>query len=163
MITFAALLWSCSNRSMSFLCWGIQSWTQNSSWGLIWTVQKGRITSLDLLATFLLAQPKIWLSFWAVSTHCRLMSSFSSTSTHSSFLAGLLSIFSSLSLYWRQRVAPAMWEWFKTVLGRFGLDIQKHLFTKTMVNHWNRLSREVVNSPSLSVFKRHLDNALNTL
>jgi len=29
-----ALLWTCSNTSLSFLCWGLQSWMQDSRWGL---------------------------------------------------------------------------------------------------------------------------------
>ncbi|KAK4810923.1 hypothetical protein QYF61_013331 [Mycteria americana] len=47
--------------------------------------------------------------------------------------------------------------------GRFRVDIRKHFFTKRVVKHWNRLPREVVDAPCLSVFKRHLGNALNTM
>ncbi|KFP65336.1 hypothetical protein N322_12163, partial [Cariama cristata] len=47
--------------------------------------------------------------------------------------------------------------------GRFRLGIRKHFLTERVVKHWNRLPREVVNAPSLSVFKRQLDNALNNI
>jgi len=44
-----------------------------------------------------------------------------------------------------------------------GSMIRKHFFTMGAVKHWNRLPREEVNAPSLSVLKRHLDNALNNM
>lgn len=40
------LLWTYSNRSKSFLCWGLKSWVQPSRWDLIWAGQGGRIPSL---------------------------------------------------------------------------------------------------------------------
>jgi len=43
------------------------------------------------------------------------------------------------------------------------LDIRGKFFTKKVVRCWNRLSREVVDAPSLEVCKARLDEALGSL
>ncbi|KFQ83483.1 hypothetical protein N337_03204, partial [Phoenicopterus ruber ruber] len=52
---------------------------------------------------------------------------------------------------------------FKLKEGRSRLDIRKKFFTMRVVRHWNRLPREVVDAPSLEVFKARLDGALSSL
>lgn len=40
------------------------------------------------------------------------------------------------------------------------MDVKNNLFTERVIRHLNMLVREVVELPSLEVFKRHVDMAL---
>ena len=52
---------------------------------------------------------------------------------------------------------------FKLKEGRFQLDIRKKSFAVRVLRHWKWLPREVVDAPSLEVFKARLDGALRNL
>ena len=87
-----------------FLVLGAPGWTQYSQWGFI----RRSISSLILLATPLLMQPKGLLTFCVEGTYFQLTFSFSSnTPSTVKSSAGLISIHSSLSLYCHLGLPPA--------------------------------------------------------
>ena len=43
------------------------------------------------------------------------------------------------------------------------MDIRKKSFIVRVVRHWNRLPRDVVEAPSLEIFKARLDQVLGNL
>ena len=53
----------------------------------------------------------------------------------------------------RSHIENARGNRYKLYWERFHLNIRKKYFRVTTINHWNNLSRHVVESPSLEVFK----------
>jgi len=46
---------------------------------------------------------------------------------------------------------------------KFRTNMQKNFFMVRVMEHWNRLPREAVESPSLEIFQAHLDAYLGNL
>jgi len=46
---------------------------------------------------------------------------------------------------------------------KFQLNMRKNFFTQRVTEHWHRLPREVVESPSLEIFKTRLNAVLCSL
>jgi len=67
------------------------------------------------------------------------------------------------ALFTRSHTARTRGNGYKLHRERFHLDIRKKFFTVKTTSHWNNLPLDVVESPSLQVFKMRLDGVLDNL
>ena len=95
-----ALHWTVSSMFMSLLYRGAQNWAQYSKCGLTSAEQRGRITTLHLLAVLCVMQPRIPFAFFAARAHSWLKFNLVSTGTPSAFSAKLLYRWVSPSVCW---------------------------------------------------------------
>lgn len=93
-----ALLWSLFNKSMFFLYWWLQCWTQHPKCGLTRAEQRCRIPSLTLLATLLPKQPRTGLAFWAAG---RLLCRFHPPVLQILFIRAALNLFPPYLCWYR--------------------------------------------------------------
>ena len=100
-----------------------------------------------------LMQPRIWLAFWAASTHCQLMSRFSHLSTSKSFSSGLLSVPSSPSLEELTVLTIIFGEFHPFCLCAFVFSLLKSLKWKNL--KWKRYF--IVSSLSRIIYQLQLE------
>jgi len=67
-----------------------------------------------------------------------------------------------------KRIGPDSFQWswgngHKPKHRKFHLTMRKNFFNLRVTDHWNRLPREIPKSPSLEIFKTHLDMVLCNL
>lgn len=81
--------------------------------------------------------------------------------------SNLIALYSFLRRGWREEMLVSS-SWYPVmgdvgiVQGKFTLGFRKHFFTKRLIKKIS-LPRGMLDAPGLSVFKTHLDRALNTV